>query len=352
MDVEEKIALVTAPPAEEIITEEELRVLLETKDRPKAYDGFEPSGIPHIATGLMRALYGKDLMKAGIDFCILLADWHAYLNNKMGGDMERIRQAGEFFAKTWELLGFKPRIVWASELVNDSEYWETLMNISKTVTVTRIKRAAPIMGRKEAEMQNASFLLYPLMQATDIRMLDVDICQLGMDQRRVNVMYREIAGKFGWKKPVLVHHHLLMGLQAGGRMDYSKEDVQAEFKMSKSRPETAIYVTDSPEDIRRKLRKAYCPVREIENNPVIDIVRHIILRREGDEITVERPEKFGGTVTYASFDELAEDFRRGALHPLDLKNAVAEWLIAKLEPVRRYVEKHPDVLEITGHVTR
>ncbi len=346
------MALITAPPAEEIITVDELKTLLETNAHPKAYDGFEPSGIPHIGTGLMRALYGKDLMDAGIDFIVLLADWHAYLNNKMGGDMEKIHQAGAFFAKVWELLGFKPRIVWASELVEDSEYWATLMKISKEVTVARIKRAAPIMGRKETEMQNASFLLYPLMQATDIKMLDVDICQLGMDQRRVNVLYREIAEKFKWKKPVLVHHHLLMGLQARGRMDYTREDVQMEFKMSKSKPETAIYVTDSPEDIRRKLRKAYCPAKELENNPVIDIVRHIILRREGDELTIERPEKFGGTVTYTSFEHLAGDFREGKLHPLDLKNAVAEWLVAALEPVRKYVEKHPEILEIMGHITR
>ncbi len=352
MDIEERLSLITAPPAEEIITEEELRRLLETEVHPKAYDGFEPSGIPHIATGLMRAIYGKDLQRAGIEFTVLLADWHAFLNNKLGGDMEKIRIAGKFFAKTWELLGWKPRIVWASELIEDPEYWETLLRISKTLTVARVKRAAPIMGRREAEMKNAAFLIYPLMQATDIRMLDVDICQLGMDQRRVNVMYREIAEKFGWKKPVLVHHHLLMGLQAGGRMDYSNEEAWEEFKMSKSKPETAIFVTDSPEEIEKKLRKAYCPAKEVENNPVIDIVRHIILRREGDELTVERPEKYGGTITYTSFDDLAADFRNGRLHPLDLKKAVATWLSERLEPVRKYVERHPEVMEIAQWTTR
>ena len=352
MDLEKRLELILSPPAEEVITEEELRRLLEVEDHPKAYDGFEPSGIPHIATGLMRAEYGKDLQEAGIDFIVLLADWHAYLNNKLGGDLDRIREAGEFFVKVWELLGWKPRIVWASELVEDTEYWATLLKISKEVTVARIKRAAPIMGRKEAEMQHAAFLLYPLMQATDIKMLDVDICQLGMDQRRVNVMYREIAEKLGWKKPVLVHHHLLMGLQAGKRMDYTREEDQLEFKMSKSKPETAIYVTDSPEDIRRKLRNAYCPAGEIQNNPVIDIVKNIILRRPRAKLTVKRPEKYGGDVVYTSFDELAKDFREGKLHPLDLKNAVAEWLIEKLEPVRKYIERHPEVKEIMRRVTR
>ncbi len=352
MDVETRLELITSPPAEEVITKEELRSLLEASKRLRAYDGFEPSGIPHIATGLMRAEYGKDFQKAGVEFIVLLADWHAYLNNKMGGDLEKIKEAGRFFVKVWELLGWKPRVIWASDMVEDTTYWETLLAISKHTTVSRIKRAAPIMGRKEAEMQEAAFLLYPLMQATDIKYLDVDICQLGMDQRRVNVMYREIAEKMGWKKPVLVHHHLLMGLQANKRMDYSDEEQQMEFKMSKSKPDTAIFVTDTPEDIRRKLRKAYCPEREVENNPVIDIVRNVILRRRGLELTVERPEKYGGTVVYTSFEELVRDYREGRLHPLDLKNAVAEWLIEKLEPVRTYVENHPETLSVFQHVTR
>ena len=352
MDLERRLELIVSPPAEEVITEEELRQLLETNDHPKAYDGFEPSGIPHIATGLMRAEYGKDLETAGVDFTVLLADWHAYLNNKLGGDLEKIQEAGRFFVKVWELLGWKPRMVWASEMVEDPEYWATLMRISKEVTISRIKRAAPIMGRKEAEVQQASFLLYPLMQATDIKYLDVDICQLGMDQRRVNVMYREIAEKVGWKKPVLVHHHLLMGLQAGKRMDYSTEEAQMELKMSKSKPGTAIYVTDSPEDIRRKLKNAYCPAGQIENNPVIDIVKNIILRRRGMKLKVERPRKYGGDVEYTSFQELAQDFQEGKLHPLDLKNAVADWLIERLGSVRNYVDRHPEVMEIARRLTR
>lgn len=351
MNVEERLRLINSPPAEEIITLEELRHLLETNPHPRAYDGFEPSGIPHIATGLMKAEYGKDLQRAGVEFIVLLADWHAYLNNKMGGDMEKIRQAGEFFVKVWKLLDFRPTVVWASDLVSQTEYWETLMRISKAVTLTRIKRAAPIMGRKESEMQSAAFFLYPLLQATDIKMLNVDICQLGIDQRRVNVMFREIAEKFEWKKPVLVHHHLLIGLQANKRMEYS-EDHFDEIKMSKSKPDTAIFVTDSPEEIRRKLKKAYCPTGEIENNPIIDIVRNIILRREGNKLLVPRDEKYGGDIVYSSFEDLINDFKGGKLHPLDLKNAVAEWLIEKLAPVRKYVERHPDVLEIFNSVTR
>ncbi|NPA76394.1 MAG: tyrosine--tRNA ligase [Candidatus Diapherotrites archaeon] len=341
MDVEERMRLIALRPTEEIVTEEELRQLLETKEHPKAYDGFEPSGYAHIGSGLQRAIKARDLADAGVDFVILLADWHAYLNNKMGGDMEKIHEAGKYFKKVWELLGAEDiKIVWASDLIERTEYWERLLRISTAVTVDRIKRAGTIMGRKNAEMQKASFLIYPLMQATDIFELGVDICQLGMDQRKVNILAREVAEKFGWQKPVLVHHHLLLGLQAGKRM--GKEVSAEDLKMSKSKPDTAIYVHDSPEEIKRKMKNAYCPAGVVENNPVIDIVRNLILRGRDDKevLVVERPEKFGGTVEYYRYEDLGRDFVEGKLHPLDLKNAVAEWLIDVLAPVRNYFEKH------------
>lgn len=44
MDIETKLELIKRPPTEEIITEEDLRQLLETKEHPIAYNGFEPSG--------------------------------------------------------------------------------------------------------------------------------------------------------------------------------------------------------------------------------------------------------------------------------------------------------------------
>ncbi|MEM5802124.1 MAG: hypothetical protein QXQ18_01925 [Candidatus Aenigmatarchaeota archaeon] len=43
MDIETKIQIIKGI-SEEIVTEDELRQLLETKEHPIAYDGFEPSG--------------------------------------------------------------------------------------------------------------------------------------------------------------------------------------------------------------------------------------------------------------------------------------------------------------------
>ena len=56
------------------------------------------------------------------------------------------------------------------------------------------------------------------------------------------------------------------------------------------------------------------------------------------EFVIERPEKFGGNKTYTRYSQLEKDYASGELFPLDLKNALAEWLIKKLEPARKHFE--------------
>src|SRR2546427_1154965 len=95
MDVEERIELIRRV-GEEIITEPELRNLLETKEHPVAYDGFEPSGLAHVPFGILRAINIEDLQKAGVKVRLWVADWFACVNNKMLGDLEKIKQAGRY----------------------------------------------------------------------------------------------------------------------------------------------------------------------------------------------------------------------------------------------------------------
>ncbi|MGC9200514.1 MAG: tyrosine--tRNA ligase [Candidatus Aenigmatarchaeota archaeon] len=350
MDWEERLELIKRDPTEEIVTEEELIELLKTKEKIVAYDGFEPSGLMHIGTGLLRTIKLKDFLDAKIDFIIYIADWFAYLNNKLGGNIELIKKAGEYFIEGWKASGLdvsKIKIVWASDLIKDSEYWETFLRISKLVTIKRTLRAVTVAGRQEAEVKNPSLIIYPLMQATDVLMLNdkkgVDICQLGMDQRKVNMLVREIVEEFGRKKPVAIHHHLLMGLQSGQRMGAFDENEainkQISLKMSKSKPDTCIFIHDSEEEIKRKILNAFCPPKQIEDNPIVEIVRYIIFRKF-DKFVIKREEKFGGKVEFTSFKEFSEAYRKGEIHPLDLKNSVAEYLNQILEPIREYFEKN------------
>ncbi len=351
MDVETRFELI-AKVGEEIVTKAELRELVETKEKITAYDGFEPSGIAHLPLGVFRPLLLRDLMKAGVHFKLLLADTFAWINNKLGGDLEKIRRCGEYFVEVWKAAGVdmsKVEVIWHKEFFDDPEYWKKVILVAKNHTIQRGLRALTIAGRVGKLSNPTAFLFYPSMQCSDIFQLEVDVCQLGLDQRKVNMLAREIADKLKWKKPVIVSHHMLMGLQgpknSGGFDENEKIDKEISSKMSKSKPDSAIFVHDSYEEIVRKLKKAYCPAGVVEDNPILDYVKHIIFRAFSD-FKVERPSKYGGDVIYGSYEEVEKDYSEGKLHPLDLKMAVANYLERLIKPIREHFEKNKKAREL------
>ena len=326
---------------EEIVTEEELTQLLTDKAHPIAYDGFEPSGTIHIAQGLLRAINVNKMTKAGVRFKMFVADWHAWANNKMGGDLEKIQTTGHYIVETWKATGMDldhVKFVWASEFVTDEGYWKKVMNIARDSSLDRILRTTQIMGRSEKDKLSASQILYPCMQAADIFHLEADITQLGMDQRKVNMLAREVGPKLGLWKPVVVSHHMLMGLQQPPAAEMDPIERATAMKMSKSNPDSAIFMMDAPETVVKKLNKAYCPEKVVEENPVLEYARYLVFERV-KEVVVERPEKFGGTVSFHSYGELESAFREGKLHPGDLKKTVAKYVNEFLQPVRDHFEK-------------
>ncbi|MDD5162749.1 MAG: tyrosine--tRNA ligase [Candidatus ainarchaeum sp.] len=339
MNTEQKVALVRQV-GEEIITEQELFELFDKKKQPVAYDGFEPSGNIHIAQGLLRAINVNKMTKAGCKFKMLAADWHALANNKYGGDLEKIQACGDYLIEVWKAteMDFKNvEFVRSSGIVKKEDYWKKVMRIATKITVNRAVRSSQIMGRKESETQNASQIFYPCMQAADIFQLSVDITELGMDQRKVNVLAREIGPELGFWKPVVVSHHMLIGLSQ------IKSDAQGieraiELKMSKSIPDSAIFMTDSGEEVERKIMKAYCPEKQLQENPIIEYCKFIVFEKN-KKMKIERPAKFGGDIEINSFEELERLFSGGELHPMDLKKSLAFYINEMLFPVRKHFEK-------------
>ena len=354
LSVEERLKLITRNTAE-VVTLEDLRDRLESGGRLKGYIGYEPSGIVHI--GWLVWMYKvRDMVEAGIDFLVLEATWHAYINDKLGGDLDLIRGAAKLVRVVMEAVGVpieKVRFVDAEELASDKDYWALLLRIAKRTTLARVKRALTIMGRRAEEAElDSSKIIYPLMQVSDILYMDLDIALGGMDQRKAHMLARDVAEKLNFKKPIGVHTPIITGLQGGRRMEGTSEidEIMAEHKMSKSKPDTAIFVTDSEDDIKRKIRKAYCPAKQVEFNPVMEIARYVLFARPGFKLVVERPAKYGGTVVYESPVELERDFAEGRLHPLDLKNAVAEELAKIIAPIRERLLSDPQTRELLERV--
>jgi tyrosyl-tRNA synthetase len=341
LTIDEKVEIVKSI-SDEILVESELRELYKTKKKIIAYDGFEPSGQIHIAQGLLRAITVNKLISTGIHFKFYVADWFAMLNDKMDGDLVKIRDVGEYFIEVWKASGMDLKnveFIWTSEFIKQSPgYWETVLKLSMHSTVQRVLRCGQIMGREDSTSNPSAQILYPLMQAADIHHLGADIAQLGMDQRKVNALARDIFPKIGLKAPVAVHHHMLLGLQ---HIESESKGVEKkiEMKMSKSNPNSAIFMTDTREDVIKKFKKAYCPEGQEDGNPVLEYAKYIVFEKY-DKLFLERPSKFGGNVIINSYGELRKMYLSKQLHPVDLKNVIAEKINELLEPVRLHFKKN------------
>jgi tyrosyl-tRNA synthetase len=237
----------------------------------------------------------------------------------------------------------------ASEIMNNFGYWFKAIQIARSSTINRMKRALPIMGREmTADDVEAAFLWYPALQAADIFDLDLDVAASGLDQRKAHMLARDAAAKLGWKVPICVHTPLLPGLtEPKQKMEYdedSKISTRIAGKMSKSIPQSTITIHDSPEEIRDKIKGAFCLPKQVDNNPITEIARLIILRDEKAHLEIKRPTKYGGPLELQSYAELEKAYLEGKIHPLDLKQAVAEALVDLLKPVRDYFAKNPEPL--------
>jgi len=316
MDIDERIELVKRN-TEEIISLEALKELLKKKKQPRVYCGYEPSGAMHLGhfvtiTKLM------DLERAGFKVIILLADIHALLNRK--GSEAEIRKEVENWKKTIKAIGINAEIVLGSDFEFSKEYQLDVMKMAQASTIQRGLRSMQEIAR---DVGNATIsqLWYPLMQATDIKHLKLDVALGGMDQRKVHMIGKDME-KILNHKFIAIHTPLITSLKGPGG------------KMSKSVQDSGISITDSHEEIRKTIEKAYCPERETKDNPILQIAK-LILFPKFEELEIKRQEKFGGNTRFESYEKLEREYAAGKLHPMDLKSAVIDYLEKIIAPIRK-----------------
>jgi tyrosyl-tRNA synthetase len=242
------------------------------------------------------------------------------------------------------------------------------------MSLKRTMRTLTIMGRSEDESKiDLAKLLYPPMQAVDIHSLDLDIVHSGMDQRKIHMLVREIFPKMNWKVPVAVHHKLLPGLKHPveekfvenqkfecsncGKSLGPKESPCPDCgnkgrhiiinigKMSKSDPNSGVFIHNTDDEIKKKISKAWCEEANTKDNPLLEIARTIIFH-EFNEMNVERPEKFGGNISYTDYNQLETDFAEKKLHPGDLKQTIGSYLVKIISPIREKLNLSEELQEI------
>lgn len=360
-----KFSLITKN-LEEVLTLEDLRSLIENKNKLKHYIGFEVSGYLHLGTGFMSSLKIRDFQKAGAECNIFLADWHSYINDKLGGDLEIIKKTAvsyykEAFKICLETIGAnsqKVNFILGSDLYHNNDlYWLTFIEISKNTTLARIQRSIDIMGRKLREEVDFAKLCYPPMQVADIFSLGVNLAHAGMDQRKAHVIARDVALQLKFKplldknknkiKPIALHHHVLLGLFKPSKYPIKKEEIKElliDLKMSKSKPESCIFIHDSPEDIERKIIKAFCPPNDIDYNPPLDWMFHLIIPIKNEvKIKTSREVKI---YNEKNKKELLVDYKNGLIHPMDLKESLIKNLVEILEPIYKYFKNKKSLKEL------
>ncbi|WEL22072.1 tyrosine--tRNA ligase [Halorhabdus sp. BNX81] len=336
MDTDERVDLATRNTAE-VVTEDELRELFEDREGPSVYIGYAPTGEMHIGHfTTIRKL--ADFLHAGMDVTVLIADLHAHLDDaKSPFDLLEARTA--YYQETIEAMveaaGADPEqitFVRGREFELDSEYTLELLRMTAETTIARAQRAASEVVR-ESDSPNLGGLVYPLMQTLDVDALDADVAYGGIDQRGIYMLSREILPEHGGEAPTCVFAPLLSGLTGG--------------KMSASEESSKVALTDDPDTVVEKIGDAYCPMGEVEGNGVLEYVRYLvfpILDEREEAFVVERPEEYGGNLTYDSYAQLEDDFVSEELHPQDLKNAAGEYIGDIVDPIRERLESQPELL--------
>ena len=318
-----------------------------------AYVGLEPSGKAHLGWIILADTI-RNLIDEGVHVIILLADWHAWVNDKFGRDMEKISIASEYMSEMFRAILGNPKegngkgeiqFVKASEVMDSGKYWETVLRCSKNMSLSRVRRTFSIMGRDEdSSDHDLAAFYYPALQAADIIELSVDIALGGMDQRKAHMYMREVAEKNQWTKPTCIHTPMLSGLKGpGGRMD------SFDHKMSKSDPGNAILLDDDSESIRSKIRKSFLEVGN-DKSPIFEISQNVIMPKLG-RIIVSPDPKYGKPSEWTDQQQFVDAVSNGEIHPLDAKMAVADALFEVLEPISQHFSDKQELIESINSIS-
>lgn len=319
----------------------------------RCYVGFEPSGKAHIGWKVL-SLQLKRMLEADANVLIFLADWHAWVNDKFGGNMEDIQKTAVYMEETFRALLDYPeegdgpgqlRFYWASQLMDSGDYWARVLRCSKGATLPMVRKTFTIMGRDEASSDHdLSKFYYPAMQAADIFELNIDVAIGGMDQRKAHMFMRDMASKWNWKKATCLHTPILSSLKASGvRMD------SFDHKMSKSDPNGALLLHDTLEKVQKKMKKAYLDPED-EQSPVYELAEHVVLPEFG-HIQVTPNPKFGEPSTWNDLPSFKAAVMDGTLHPFDAKMGVAAGVAAGLSAIAEHFESNPEAYETMLKIT-
>ncbi|MBU0761379.1 MAG: tyrosine--tRNA ligase, partial [Nanoarchaeota archaeon] len=297
----------------EIINEDKIKSFMKGG---VVYCGYECSGEIHLGH-LVTIIKLLDLQKVGIKVKVLLADWHTWLNQK--GDWDFVNKQIKQWEKGMKSIGLKAEFIKGTSFQQKPDYVEDVLRMSLKTTINRGVRAMQMVAR-DIENAKVSQVIYPLMQIEDVKSLGVNFVVAGTDQRKIYMLGKEIGKEVEIPEAVYLYTPIIPGLKGPGT------------KMSSSIHDSFISIRDKKPDIVRKINKAYCPPKMVEDNPILAITKLLIFPKFGELYMKGYEEK--DTQTFKTYEELEQAYKE-FVWPSDLKNAVADYLEKIIAPIRK-----------------
>ncbi len=292
----DRMALIERNTAE-VMGRDDLLGLLGTPTPIRHYIGFEISGKVHLGTGLVSMGKVADFLAADISCHVLLADWHTWINDKLGGDRDVIRRiATGYFTEAMRAsllcVGADParvHFVLGTDLYETNpDYWTTVIEVSRNTTLARMLRSISILGREQSDSVDFAKLIYPAMQAADIFAQGINLAHAGTEQRKAHVIARDVASRMRTNrltdsegrtvKPAAVHHPLLLGLRKPPVWPLPDDADESTLKMSKSDPSSRGVRPRRPRHHPPACRQGLLPARGDAVQPGAQLVRAARLR--------------------------------------------------------------------------
>lgn len=287
---------------QEVLNPEIIKNVLENEKRPlEVYWGTATTGRPH-AGYLVPGLKIAQLLEAGCKVKVLLADIHGFLDN-LKAPIELVEYRAKYYryaiTELLKAVGVsidKLEFVLGSSYQLTKEYTMDRFRLESVTTMHDAKKAGAEVV-KQVDNATLSSLIYPVMQALDEEYLKVDAQFGGVDQRKIFALAKDCLPKIGYKERAHLMNPMVPGL-AGG-------------KMSSSDPDSKIDLLDTPDIVKKKLKKAYAVPKVVADNGILSFVEYVLLpasaiKHGQPKFVVERRE--GEPLVYHDIKTMQQDY--------------------------------------------
>lgn len=305
---------------------------------PRVYWGTAPTGKIHLGY-IIQSLKLRDIVNAGCELIILIADLHAFLDSQKSEESQ-IEARSEYYIKLMRSLlarlGVdleKVKFVKGTSFQLNEEYTMDVYRLGSRTTYNHCKHAGSEVVKQEKNVPMTN-LMYPILQALDMVHLKCDAFIGGNDQIKINSFGMDFLSSIGYTQR---YTYLMTPMIAG--ISTKKQD--ATVKMSSSGDSSKVELLFTPEEIKKAISKAYCLEKDIDDNSLLKLCKNLVFKLTNEFPTV----KYDGETktclpfkTYTSYDELEKDFALGSvdggLHPADLKDSMTNFFVDFLKPIR------------------